>query len=264
MSSVPKLIAAKAVESSDRSPFSSPDRTPWAAALDSPESLMGPTAFGNVWGDIIRGRLRPLREASTDRSVCLFGQAADRPCALVPDDASLVVRVLCGEPRKALAAEMGIALSTATGRFLRALDKLGLGGRNIPLPLVLAAQSWAGADVIPTARTAWFDYEGAHCLALSVPRPSTERLAVLTRGQQEVALWLIEGMTRYEIANLRRTSVHTVARQFHSIYNTLRVTVATSSFAASWNSIASANLAGRIRRSASLEGLTFRPLRRRR
>jgi len=47
---------------------------------------------------------------------------------------------------------------------------------------------------------------------------------VLTRGQQEVALWLIEGMTRYEIANLRRTSVHTVARQFHSIYNTLRVT----------------------------------------
>lgn len=224
MSSVPKLIAAKAVESSDRSPFSSPDRTPWAAALDSPESLMGPTAFGNVWGDIIRGRLRPLREASTDRSVCLFGQAADRPCALVPDDASLVVRVLCGEPRKALAAEMGIALSTATGRFLRALDKLGLGGRNIPLPLVLAAQSWAGADVIPTARTAWFDCEGAHCLALSVPRPSTERLAVLTRGQQEVALWLIEGMTRYEIANLRRTSVHTVARQFHSIYNTLRVT----------------------------------------
>jgi DNA-binding NarL/FixJ family response regulator len=39
-----------------------------------------------------------------------------------------------------------------------------------------------------------------------------------------VERWMIEGLTRYEIADRRETSVYTVSRQFHSIYSAFRVT----------------------------------------
>ena len=225
MSSVRNMAAAQVyVEPSDPPLPPSSERAPRTGAPSAPESVTGPTEFGNVWGELVRGHLRPLRATTTSESVCLVAQSIGRPCALSPDDASLVGRVLCGEPRKALAFEMGIALSTATGRFLRAVDRLELGGRSMPLPLVLAAQCWAGEHMIPSARTEWFVHEGVRCLTLSVPRPATEHLTSLTRGQQEVAQWLIEGLTRYQIADLRETSVHTVSRQFHSIYTALRVT----------------------------------------
>ena len=225
MSSVRNIAAAQVyVEPSDPPLSPSCEKAPRTASPGAPESVTGPTEFGNVWGEFVRGHLRPLRAATTRESVCLVARSIGRPRALSPDDASLVVRVLCGEPRKALAFEMGIAVSTATGRFLRAVDSLELGGRSMPLPLVLAAQCWAGEQVIPSARTEWFDHEGVRCVTLSVARPATEHLSSLTHGQQEVAQWLIEGLTRYQIADLRETSVHTVSRQFHSIYTALRVT----------------------------------------
>jgi len=135
-----------------------------------------------------------------------------------------VASVLCGEARKVLASDLGIAISTATGRFLRGLAKLELADRNVPLPLVLAAQSRAGVARIPSAKAALFDYEGCRCAAVCVPRPATRQLTALTHGEQEVAQWLIEGLTRYEIAERRETSAYTVARQFHSIFAALRVT----------------------------------------
>ncbi|HXN32999.1 MAG TPA: helix-turn-helix domain-containing protein, partial [Polyangiaceae bacterium] len=156
--------------------------------------------------------------------VYLVAQVIARPSGLSPEDASLVASVLCGEARKVLACDLGIAISTATGRFLRALAKLEIAERNVPLPLVLAAQSCAGVARIPSARAASFDYEGCCCVAVCVPRPATTQLTGLTRSEQEVAQWLIEGLTRYEIAERRATSAYTVARQFHSIFATLRVT----------------------------------------
>lgn len=231
MSSVRHIAVAKAYEPAfvpepvpDQVPGLVPDPPPWLSALALPESLTTSTALGNVWIDLVRGRLRPVREAITHDAVCLIAQRIGRPQGLTNDDALLVVNVLCGEPRKAVASELGIAISTATGRFLRALAKLELGDRNVPLPLVLAAQSWAGMARIPSVRVACFEQEGCPCVVVSVPRPATAHLSSLTRGEQEVAQWLIEGLTRYEIADRRETSVHTVAGQFHSIFNALRVT----------------------------------------
>jgi DNA-binding CsgD family transcriptional regulator len=229
MSSVRNLAAAKAyVDPSDGSEPSTSEPARRIAA--EPENAGGRPAFQEVWGEIVRGRLRPVSATADRRSVFLVAQTVSPPSnglalenGLTPEDAALVVKVLCGEQRKVLASDMGIALSTATGRFLRALDKLELGCRNIPLPLVLAAQSWKGVHAIPGGRTAWVEHEGERSLALSVPRPTTEQLSALTPVEREVAQWLIEGFTRHEIADLRETSVHTVAGQFHSIYSTLRV-----------------------------------------
>jgi DNA-binding NarL/FixJ family response regulator len=59
---------------------------------------------------------------------------------------------------------------------------------------------------------------------VSVPRPSTGRLPGLTRAEEEVAQGIVEGYSRFEIARRRATSVNTVARQVHSIFNALQIT----------------------------------------
>jgi DNA-binding NarL/FixJ family response regulator len=142
---------------------------------------------------------------------------------LSPDDGAVLVRVLCGEPQKVIASELGIATSTASGRCLRALDQLDLGSGTVPLALVLAAQSSAGVARVPSARTAIFERGGQLALIVSVPRPVTVHMTTLTPAEQEVAQCLIEGDCRKEIARRRATSVHTVARQFSSVFTTLRI-----------------------------------------
>jgi DNA-binding CsgD family transcriptional regulator len=59
---------------------------------------------------------------------------------------------------------------------------------------------------------------------MSVPRPMTDHLTCLTPAEREIARWIIEGQTRSEIADLRRTSPNTVAVQVHSVFSALRVT----------------------------------------
>lgn len=197
---------------------------PWVSAFHAALRGDNATPFARVWEDLARGQLRTLRWITTDDWLYLVAQVIARPSGLSHEDAALVASVLCGEPRKAVAGTLGIPISTATGRFLRALAKLELADRNVPLPLVLAAQACAGVARIPSARAASFDFEGFPCLGVSVPRPATGQLSALTRSEQDVAQGLIEGRTRYEIAEHRRTSSYTVARQFHSIFATLRVT----------------------------------------
>jgi DNA-binding NarL/FixJ family response regulator len=228
--SLPQVVHSPHSPHSSRSPGPpDPPGPPHAwlaplAALDAPESRADPADLGKIWDSVVQGRLRPLSEIVTNNRVCLVSQVIGRPEGLSPEDASLVVNVLCGEPRKAIASELSIALSTATGRFLRALTKLELADRNVPLPLVLAAQCRVGGARIRSGRRAAVDYEDNRSLALSVPRPVTRHLVPLTPSEQEIAQWLIEGFTRYEIADRRETSVHTVAGQFHSIFATLHVT----------------------------------------
>lgn len=201
-----------------------PRGEPWVSVFHDALRADDATPFSSVWEDLARGQLRTLRWTTADDRLYLVAQVIARPSGLSREDAELVASILCGEPRKAIAGNLGIAISTATGRFLRALAKLELADRNVPLPVVLAAQGCAGVARIPSARAAFFDYEGCPCVGVCVPRPATGQLSALTRSEQEVAQGLIEGQTRYEIAEQRQTSSYTVARQFHSIFATLRVT----------------------------------------
>jgi DNA-binding CsgD family transcriptional regulator len=190
--------------------------------LPRPEAL--PTdPLSDLWENLVRGRLRPLHEDTTRDSVRFVSQVTLGPPALCADEASLVRSVFCGDPRKALACDLGIAVSTATGRYLRALAKLDLTDGMTPLVLVLSAQSRAGLVRIPSARM-YVDHQGFRCLSVSVPRPDTGCLVELTPVERQVAQWLIEGGTRETIADRRSTSVHTVAGQVHAIFHALGVT----------------------------------------
>jgi DNA-binding NarL/FixJ family response regulator len=177
----------------------------------------------DLWEHLIRGRLQPTSEGLAGDSICFLAQIT-HGSALGPDDASLLMNVLCGEARKALASDLGIAVSTTTGRYLRALTKLHLSDCTTPLTVVLAAQSRSGLVRIPDARSKLVHHDGHSSLSVTVPRPLLECAAVLTPVQQQVAEWLIEGHSRDTIAERRATSPNTVAGQVHGIFRALRVT----------------------------------------
>jgi DNA-binding CsgD family transcriptional regulator len=172
----------------------------------------------------MHGRLRAWWESvGTDR-VTLLARVCNGGSHVGSEDADILARVLSGQQQKLLASDFGIAPSTVSGRYVRAVDRLDLTPSTIPLPLVLAAQASVAVGEVPPARHAFFEAQGSVCMVISVPRPNMARMTNLTSAEQEVAAWLVEGCSRFEIARRRKTSVHTVARQFHSIFAVQRVT----------------------------------------
>ncbi len=207
----------------DGPPPRDPNDPLWRAALSAIETSARESALAAVWEDLAQGRLRPWCETMTRDRIHVIARLNRTHRSLSSGDATLLVRVLCGEAQKVIASELEIAPSTASGRHRRALHQLDLANRTVPLALVLAAQSWAGIARVPSARTALFEYRGQGALIASVPRPATAHMTTLTPAEQQVAQWLIEGDCRTEIARRRATSVHTVARQFSSIFTALRI-----------------------------------------
>ena len=196
-----------------------------ADSLDLPRPWALPTdTFADLWEHLASGRLRPMHEQTSRDRVCFVGRIAHASHSDACAGESLARRVLCGDARKVLADELGIAVSTVTGRYLRTLERLGLRECTMPLVLVLAAQSRKGLARIPSTRSTYIDPNGWRCLSVSVPRPVTSCLTALTPVQQQVAQWLIEGATREMIAELRGTAVNTVAGQVHAVFHALRVT----------------------------------------
>jgi DNA-binding NarL/FixJ family response regulator len=200
-----------------------PDNELWGAAMAATEASAPGSALAAVWEDLVCGRLRPWCETTTPDRIHLIARINRNQPGLSCGEAAFLLRVLCGEPQKVIASELGIATSTACGRYLRALDRLDLTNRIVPLAVVLAAQSWAGIGRVASARTATFEQRGQIAAVVSVSRPMGARMTALTRAQQEVAQSLIEGECPREIARRRQTSVHTVARQSSSACTRLGV-----------------------------------------
>ncbi len=199
------------------------------AAADADASAAPSTDLAGVWQDFVDGRLLFYGEGRTPLRRYLLARAdldsRTHRGGLSRIETSVLVRVLRGEQQKLVAAELGIACSTASKWYTQALTKLGLGGGPIPLPLVIAAQTWASGIVRGVgARSALFESEGGAFFLLSAPNPRIAREARLTHAEQEVAKLLIEGGSRWEIAVHRSTSAQTVACQLRGIFSKLRLT----------------------------------------
>src|SRR5580698_5129315 len=196
----------------------------WQGAVEADERGSVECPLEAIWNDHVHGRLRAWWESVGPDRILLVSRVAGGGSGLGTEDADILARVFAGQQQKVVASDLGIAPSTVSGRYVRALDRLDLTPSVTPVPLVLAAQAALGVAKIPRARTAFFEAQGRVCMVVSVPRPDTARLTNLTTAEQEVAAWLVEGCSRFEIARRRETSVHTVARQFHSIFAVQRVT----------------------------------------
>jgi DNA-binding NarL/FixJ family response regulator len=199
----------------------------WRAARRALADGSRAHGVGEAWQQFSQGRLRQRRHCKVGDRIYLAARVAraSDPGQAAPSaaEASTLVRVLCGEQQKMVASTLSIATSTASRRFVEALRKLGISRDPIPLPLVIAAQTWSGIDGTSDAQCARFDDATNAYVVLSVPLPDMTKALDLTSSEREVATLFVEGLSRSEIARRRRTSKHTTARQVHAIFATLGV-----------------------------------------
>ena len=199
------------------------------ATLAAERAALPGVDCGSVWQSVMDRRLTVCAEGASDGHRYVVARAL-RDTA-VPSgplsriETAVLVRVLWGEQQKLVAAELGIACSTASKWYTLALAKMRLSGGPIPLPLVIAAQAWASGQNPPVdARGATFEHDGAEYFVLSVPKPVIHSGSPLTPAECEVARCLVEGESRWEIAARRATSAQTVACQIRGVFGKWRLT----------------------------------------
>jgi DNA-binding NarL/FixJ family response regulator len=131
---------------------------------------------------------------------------------------SILSRFLGGEQQKTIAFDAHIAFSTTSKWCGSALRKLRLERAAIPLPLVLAAQSWELGPVREVeAGAAYVEHAGSAYHVMVVPRPFLGAEVLLSPSEREVARRYVEGESRQQIAVARSTSIQTIACQLRSI-----------------------------------------------
>jgi DNA-binding NarL/FixJ family response regulator len=198
----------------------------WLAALAAPSTP--PSDVGGFWQAFLEGRFRSGSQwIGPDRSYVLAQVATESGtprCALNRIETAVLVRVLCGEQQKLIAMELGIGCSTASKWYAHAVAKLGLNGRPIASPIVIAAQAWAmGREPALDARVATVEHGGSTFLLISVPRPRIPQGTPLTPAEREVAALLVDGGSRQEIALCRGSSVQTVASHVRGLFSKLEI-----------------------------------------
>jgi DNA-binding NarL/FixJ family response regulator len=209
-------------------PRQPPARSLMATVVEADASSTPEEKLGAVWQDLMDGRLvvREQGRTSTRRYVIArrVPEVAGRSRALGRIETAVLVRVLCGDQQKLVASDLGIACSTASKWYTTAIDKLQLRSGPIPLPLILAAQSWANDRTLDVdARSTCFEYEGTDFFLLSTAAP-VGRADRMTLAEYEVAKLVIDGVSRWDIAKYRATSAQTVACQLRGVYSKCRVT----------------------------------------
>jgi DNA-binding CsgD family transcriptional regulator len=192
------------------------------------EALPG-AELAETWQSVLDRRLIPCAEGGTATHRYVVLQASCDPsissCTLSRIETAVLVRVLWGEQQKLVASELGIACSTASKWYTMALSKTRLAGAPIPLPLIIAAQAWASGKNAPVlAREAVFEHADSQYRVVSVPKPVVTSQGTLTPAECEVARFLVQGESRWEIAARRETSAQTVACQIRGIFSKWRLT----------------------------------------
>jgi DNA-binding NarL/FixJ family response regulator len=88
---------------------------------------------------------------------------------------------------------------------------------------VLVAQAACGIIELSDAAIAASTRQGRRYVVANLPRPPRSHLVKLTCAERDVALALVEGLTKVDIAHSRLTSVHTIGRQISSLFAKLDV-----------------------------------------
>jgi DNA-binding NarL/FixJ family response regulator len=93
----------------------------------------------------------------------------------------------------------------------------------VPLALVLIAQAACGAVVLRDVRVTTSSRQGRRYVVANLPRLPCSRLTKLTTAERAVALALVDGSSKGDIARERSTSIHTIGRQITGIFSKLDV-----------------------------------------
>jgi DNA-binding NarL/FixJ family response regulator len=178
---------------------------------------------------IVGCELKIINHFLSDDRIHLVAEGSDhRPSTrerLTQRERDVLCRLLGGQAQKAIAYDLRISASTVATHATRALAKLNLSSDpySVPLALVLIAQAASGAIALRDAKVTTSLEHGRRYALANLPRPPVTRLAKLTAAERAVALAMVDGLSKDEIARSRSTSTHTIGRQISLVFSKLGV-----------------------------------------
>ncbi len=179
--------------------------------------------WDEVWTQMVNAEIR-FRSTmwANGRCVVLFQRPTSsnvRQFALTKRELLVLHRTLVGDSQKEIAAAQGLPASTIGASLKSAMLKLGFASQRHTAPI--AALIWShdpahGARPYPQVYSV---AQGESVLA-ATHEVEWSRVPQLTPSALEIIRLLIQGKPNQEIARIRRTSLHTVENQVHSLLKT--------------------------------------------
>jgi DNA-binding CsgD family transcriptional regulator len=204
------LQSSTILASSD--PAKGGSRDPSSATLD----------LGQVWRNLVLGHWYAEAALYSSSACFLSVRVRTPPPPLSGSCFEMLERILLGESQKAVAADLGVAISTVASRAGAALRYISFEHRTSRTPFVLAmaAHCFERRVSIP-ARLIRGETKDA--FVVCVPRPDTALARILPPAEHAIACMLMEGKSHAESASARTRSMRTIANQRSAIFARLKV-----------------------------------------
>jgi DNA-binding NarL/FixJ family response regulator len=185
--------------------------------------------MATLWVELSLGRAR-MRECFFSEETCYLAVEAAIPPAradrrLLPRKLRVLERVLLRGGQKSVAAELNLAPSTVAiiaGGCLRAMG-IDNGASRAPLPLWMSLHAFHANTVYSEGRISTVAHGGRTYSIIAVPRPERRLQPLVSPAEYAVLRLLVEGMSHAEMAEVRHTSVRTIANQLASAFHKLGV-----------------------------------------
>ncbi len=184
-------------------------------------------SLATVWELLISGRSRVVDTFCTERRcyAVLAKSARRQPVRMTKRRIACLERYLLGEQPKVVAEDLRLSRSTVTTDLGDCLDAMGIHRQTsrIPVLLAMAVRASHGDPLVPPGRLTRLSYLGTEHSIVSVERPDLALSNQLSPAEFSVARMLLEGRTHAEIAQLRQTSLRTIANQLAATFQKLGV-----------------------------------------
>jgi DNA-binding CsgD family transcriptional regulator len=181
--------------------------------------------LGSVWRQLLVGNTLVRESDCRAGRLFLLVEKRPHPVPIDPSHSSLLELVLQSPCPKALAIELGMAMSTLSSRCSGVLAAIGVKGRTACIPLILAmAAEAARGRALPSAACETVATEDPSPRQLiSVPEPTEGLRGLLSPAEYQVARLAVLGLAYTEIAQARRSSTRTIANQLACVFKKLRL-----------------------------------------
>jgi DNA-binding NarL/FixJ family response regulator len=181
----------------------------------------------DVWSNLVAGRLALTKHFSFEERAFLVARdsSTEEQHALSARESEVLSHLLIGQSQKWMGYELGLSASTVATHIARAFAKLGVAPsvNGVPLALILICQGAREAIRLSDPQITTSTLGGERYVIASVARPSETHLSDLTTAERAIALALVDGLSKFDIARARSTSVHTIGRQISSVFAKLNV-----------------------------------------
>lgn len=186
--------------------------------------------LATLWAELIAGtcKIESWSYAERDWSMVVSRRPklnSSASAALRARDIEILERALLSGVRKHVAMEVGLSCSSIAVIMQGCFQYMGLSCQPSRIPGLLVAAAHARHSQAPKSRASSSPPPSPRSSleTITVTRPDAELYAWLAPAEHAVIHLLIEGMTYAEIAEVRHTSVRTIANQIASGFRRLDV-----------------------------------------